>query len=700
MPESRAELLARAVQIRDEFRTNANTPMRVGGALYEFATAMQLGATYDASQYGDLTPDDASAASTNRVTIQAAIDAARTAGGGEVVIPGLHYYLDCPYRDENDIYDGYVANDEMRRANKSLIIYDADNVTLVLRPGCVLDRSNDLVADTTYAPYATTLYMSKSRNCHVVGGMWLGAMDDTDLLNDIKSTTSGDHIQINNGCESCSVTGAIFQDGTNGVAVGINRTAAAQNVDPALDPCVNITITNCERRNGEHGILLADCEWIFIDNFRARTFERSDASTGVTQRSLYIYAARNVFVDGAMLTGAFKTGVLISRGGPVSNINFTSLTIKDMMTPAAILAARGSVIDTPWEGCGFSIQTDILSDLKVSGFLVQGCTNGVLFPGFGLTRVTFRDGYIDTVAQGCASVTNFDGSTGMDPLDNQYETINLENVEIRTYEDATDYPSISPTVGLYIASTAVDAVAATINGHKVNTRNVRVYARDRNARILNCDGVTSDCDFTRVTGFAGARNFDFNYSGIRRLANNYYGNNGKPNSVQDVPAAADILGYTELDGPAHFQVFTVAALPSAALHAERVVYCSNGDYGNPCLARSDGANWHVVGSRWGVVSATIPTVTIASGVIAVTTDEVLVDTEGAAASDDLDSITGVPTGKSVIIRPASSSRTVVVKDGSLIKSAGDFSMDNAEDLMVLRWNGSLMREVSRSDSGA
>lgn len=46
MAETRAELLARAAEIRDETRRDANTPLRVGGALWEIIDSMVLG-TFD-----------------------------------------------------------------------------------------------------------------------------------------------------------------------------------------------------------------------------------------------------------------------------------------------------------------------------------------------------------------------------------------------------------------------------------------------------------------------------------------------------------------------------------------------------------------------------------------------------------------------------------------------------------------------------
>jgi len=94
--------------------------------------------------------------------------------------------------------------------------------------------------------------------------------------------------------------------------------------------------------------------------------------------------------------------------------------------------------------------------------------------------------------------------------------------------------------------------------------------------------------------------------------------------------------------------------------------------------------------------------TIASGV-AVSDDSgasrnLLIDTEGDAASDDLDNITGYAEGDAVIISPAHDARTVVVKDSSNLNLQGaDFTMDNIYDSMFLLNLGSdKWKELSRS----
>lgn len=105
-------------------------------------------------------------------------------------------------------------------------------------------------------------------------------------------------------------------------------------------------------------------------------------------------------------------------------------------------------------------------------------------------------------------------------------------------------------------------------------------------------------------------------------------------------------------------------------------------------------------------SFTLNTLTIASGAITLPTRQAVgfyyVDTEGSAATDDLNTLNGGATyGQIVILSAISSARTVVVKDGTgNMQLAGDFSMDNSEDKITLVWNGGQWFELSRSDNGA
>ena len=82
--------------------------------------------------------------------------------------------------------------------------------------------------------------------------------------------------------------------------------------------------------------------------------------------------------------------------------------------------------------------------------------------------------------------------------------------------------------------------------------------------------------------------------------------------------------------------------------------------------------------------------TIASGVVTVTQTQHLIDTEGAAASDDLDTVTGGEAYPVLILRPASGSRTVVLKHGTgnlACELAQNVSLADVTDVAILVWNG-------------
>ena len=93
--------------------------------------------------------------------------------------------------------------------------------------------------------------------------------------------------------------------------------------------------------------------------------------------------------------------------------------------------------------------------------------------------------------------------------------------------------------------------------------------------------------------------------------------------------------------------------------------------------------------------------TIASGAITVTQSFHHVYTEGGASTDNLDNINGGENGALLIIRPSSSSRTVIARDGiGNLTLAGDFVMDNAADILTLIKTASGWQEISRSNNGA
>ncbi len=85
-------------------------------------------------------------------------------------------------------------------------------------------------------------------------------------------------------------------------------------------------------------------------------------------------------------------------------------------------------------------------------------------------------------------------------------------------------------------------------------------------------------------------------------------------------------------------------------------------------------------------------ITISGGIIGLGTNfsYFTVDTQAAAASDDLDTINGGNEGDLIFLRAASAARTVVLKDGTgnlKINGGADLSLDNSDDLAVLHFDG-------------
>lgn len=99
--------------------------------------------------------------------------------------------------------------------------------------------------------------------------------------------------------------------------------------------------------------------------------------------------------------------------------------------------------------------------------------------------------------------------------------------------------------------------------------------------------------------------------------------------------------------------------------------------------------------------------TIATGVVTYAAASFLtVDTEGAAATDNLDTISAsggatLQAGAILVLKAADSARTVSVTEAGNIKlSSAPFALDNVEDTLTLIYDGSAWLEIARSNNGA
>lgn len=103
----------------------------------------------------------------------------------------------------------------------------------------------------------------------------------------------------------------------------------------------------------------------------------------------------------------------------------------------------------------------------------------------------------------------------------------------------------------------------------------------------------------------------------------------------------------------------------------------------------------------GGLALTLKSYTIATGAITLSmgTGVALADSEAAAATDDLDTVSGGIDNQLLLLRAFSSARTVVAKDGTgNLLLAGDCTLDNAADVLLLYYYNGFWREISRSDN--
>lgn len=92
--------------------------------------------------------------------------------------------------------------------------------------------------------------------------------------------------------------------------------------------------------------------------------------------------------------------------------------------------------------------------------------------------------------------------------------------------------------------------------------------------------------------------------------------------------------------------------------------------------------------------------TIASGIITITNSDIIVDTESAAASDDLVTISGGVNEQIIFLTIANDARNVVIKNAAgniILANQADLTLDIAKnDNIVLKYDGTNWRELTRS----
>lgn len=153
-------------------------------------------------------------------------------------------------------------------------------------------------------------------------------------------------------------------------------------------------------------------------------------------------------------------------------------------------------------------------------------------------------------------------------------------------------------------------------------------------------------------------------------------------AVQDSPALGDLVSIFKTSSgqtvQTSYAVFTFTSTTDAFLSLLR------GGTARQVVVRGGGS-----------------TLTIATDAITVTEDFHTVDTEAAAATDNVSTISGGVTGQRVVFKAANSARDVVFTEVGNIKLAGGtFTLNNVEDTIELIYDGTNWLELGRNDNGA
>jgi len=343
---------------------------------------------------------------------------------------------------------------------------------------------------------------------------------------------------------------------------------------------------------------------------------------------------------------------------------------------------------------GSEIQQIALDGLVVHGGVVQdmhiwGCDRSTVV----ISPTTFKNNYLEAARIGCYFASTAGGSHSIG-----------HNIGPATCWEHGIYADSRITVeGLYgtVLSGAVGVELADFTSHH---KVVGELAIPNGAKGVVVRAHTSRVDllFASVSGTSivckihsslnpGYSNFQLNRLDVRLTGYSATG------TVLDLTNSE--LEINSRLGEAYHNVFRIY---NSTNNANQILYPGGGTTynlkpGNHIFINDSAVHDNVI---IGVLNLGPTTATIAAGVIAASGSYMKVDTEAAAATDDLDSITGGVDGDILILRAANAARTVVVKDGTNLKLAGDCTLDNTEDSITLLHDGTNWVETARSNNGA
>jgi hypothetical protein len=509
-------------------QTVSQTPAQIGSALLNDGNgnqwALVLNGVIDLRATGVNTSNTPEV---NTYTAQALVNSMIL--GGEIAINEDYNFKAIYDLDRTSLPPGYIANKEQRRANKAIIIYEAKD--LVIGGTGTINRSTDAVSDTSYSEYSSSIYISKSERVKIKNIEILGYQDDSAIYIDNKTLTSGNAITINSGSKDCEFSGLKLKDGTNGIAVGINRTDAAQNIDPALAAVTGTKITNITAKNFEHPLLLADSKntkvHIFNHDIEAGT---GGTATGASQRGLFLHSCRDVDISEYTTNGTFKTGVFFRNYLALKNIKINGLTITQQ-TESVVKTARGTAYSSN-EGIGLKFESDNCEDITVDNFNISSVARGVVYTDVGTDSVSLLNGVVKASSSGFSTKNLQSDATNLGAITDHTQ----QNVKYTVIQDLVNFPDATASLGFLAAKGgSFDHVNLVLD-------NITVRSENRNARVFDCGEQCKiiNSTFSQITGLSGARNYDLLCKGNVFVGTSTFTTKGAFNIGNDVPALADV----------------------------------------------------------------------------------------------------------------------------------------------------------------
>ena len=704
---SRETALTRAAQIRDETALRANSAVRVGSLFYDMVESGLIG--INEAVVTDFGASPTASAAANQVAFQTALNALQ-ATGGVLAVPTGTYALTGNLRTYSNIAIQLAAG-------VVLDISAAGAVTAIVADG---SEAAALTLTANAVKGATSLTMAAPDAATLSQGAWIRVSSDAVFNASDTNSKIGELVQV----LGVSGTTVNLEGPLRGGPYNTANAATASKITFVE----NASITGGRIRGGGTVTTVgtdADCNGIRIflglncrvENVR---FERCDLSGVWFQDSVFCRVAGCHFQDaindnqaygvlwdnscqdcvmhdctGDRVRHLVTTGNSTNTKGITRRIKYSCLTVYSTTTARGgsggdAIDTHGAAEDIQIQGCSVYSSTGGGINVECASAIIDGCQ---IFntTDYGIIYHNESDQEGEVVITGNRVVNAGRGGAWEGirvNMPTRGATAINKSIVISGNEviDATG-------IGVYVVNSTGSGKSkgVTVSGNTVSgagSASASIYLEDVNGGVVTGNTVTDpvvinqqafllrDCQNLAVTGNA-VRHQDSS-TGIGFYVN---------------ASGAGTCAYLTITGNS-VHCLTPANLRGAYLddNAQNcVVDANNFSICNEQVRRGTGAGHDVPSDTFG-------SVTIVSGVVTINRNwtDVVVDTEGAAASDDIDTINGGVAGQVVSFRSANSSRDLVFKHntGNILSNVDRTILTTNDEFTARFCNGNKWRMIS------